>query len=44
MTAKSMLRIVTPDAVHAVDIACSDVGSAVGLLVRAESKRSKAAT
>jgi hypothetical protein len=36
MTDKSMLRIVTPDAIHAVDIACSDVGSAVGLPVRAE--------
>jgi hypothetical protein len=36
MTAKSMLRIATPDAVDAIDIACSDVGSAVGLPVRAE--------
>jgi hypothetical protein len=36
MTAKSMLRIATPDAAHAMDIACSDVESAVGLPVRAE--------
>ena len=36
MTAKNMLRVVTPDTAHAVDIACSDVGSAIGLPVRAE--------
>jgi hypothetical protein len=36
MTAKRMLRIATPDAAHAIDIACSDVESAVGLRVRAE--------
>ncbi len=36
MTAESMLRIATPDAAHAVDIACSDVESAVGLPAHAE--------
>jgi hypothetical protein len=36
MTTKRMLRIATPDAVHAIDTACSDVESAVGLPVRAE--------
>ena len=36
MTAKRMLRIAIPDAAHAMDIACSDVESAVGLPVRAE--------
>jgi hypothetical protein len=36
MTAKNMLRVATPDTAHAIDIACSDVESAVGLPVRAE--------
>lgn len=36
MTAKNMLRVVTPDTAHAIDIACSDVESALGLPVRAE--------
>jgi hypothetical protein len=36
MTAKRMLRIATPDALHAMNTACSDVESAVGLPVRAE--------
>jgi hypothetical protein len=31
-----MLRVATPDTTHAIDIACSDVESAVGLQVRAE--------
>ena len=36
MTSKNMLRVATPDTAHAVDIACSEVESAVGLRVRAE--------
>ena len=36
MTAKTMLRVATPDSAHAVDVACSDVESAVGLRARAE--------
>jgi len=36
MTARTMLRVATPDAAHAVDVACSDVESAVGLRARAE--------
>jgi hypothetical protein len=36
MTAKNMLRVAMPDKAHAIDIACSDVESAVGLRVRAE--------
>jgi hypothetical protein len=36
MTPRRMLRIATPDAVHAISIACSDVESAVGFPVRAE--------
>src|SRR5665213_3453199 len=36
MTAKCMLRIATPDATNAIDIARSDVESAVGFSVRAE--------
>jgi hypothetical protein len=36
MTAKNMLRVAMPDTAHAIDIACSDVESAVGLRVRAE--------
>jgi len=36
MTAKTMLRVATLDSAHAVDVACSDVESAVGLRVRAE--------
>jgi hypothetical protein len=36
MTAKRMLRVATPDTAHAIDIACSDVESVVGLRVRAE--------
>jgi hypothetical protein len=36
MAAKDMLRVATPDTAHAVDIACSEVESAVGLGVRAE--------
>jgi hypothetical protein len=36
MTAKNMLRVALPDTAHAVNIACSDVESAVGLRVRAE--------
>ena len=35
MTAKNMLRVAMPDKAHAIDIACSDVESAVGLRVRA---------
>ena len=36
MTAKNMLRVAMPDKARAIDIACSDVESAVGLHVRAE--------
>jgi hypothetical protein len=36
MSPKYMLRIATPDADRAIEIACSDVESAVGLPVRAE--------
>jgi hypothetical protein len=36
MTAKRMLRIATPDTANAIDFACCDVESAVGLQVRAE--------
>jgi hypothetical protein len=35
MTGKNMLRVALPDKAHAIDIACSDVESAVGLRVRA---------
>jgi hypothetical protein len=36
MTARTMLRVATLNTAHAVDVACSDVESAVGLRVRAE--------
>jgi hypothetical protein len=36
MTARTMLRVATLDTAHAVDVACSDVESVVGLRVRAE--------
>jgi hypothetical protein len=36
MTAKTMLRVATLDTAYAIDVACSDVESAVGLRVRAE--------
>jgi len=36
MTAKNMLRVATPDTALAIDLACSDVESALGLRVRAE--------
>jgi hypothetical protein len=36
MTTKTVLRVATPDTAHAIDVACSDVESAVGLRVRAE--------
>ena len=36
MTAKNMLRVAMQDEAHAIDIACSDIESAVGLHVRAE--------
>lgn len=36
MTAKNMLRVAMQDKAHAIDSACSDVESAVGLRVRAE--------
>jgi len=36
MTVKTMLRVATLDTAHAIDVACSDVESAVGLRVRAE--------
>jgi hypothetical protein len=34
MTAKTMLRVATRNTAHAVDVACSDMESAVGLRVR----------
>ncbi len=36
MTAKNMLRVAMQDEAHAIDIACSDIESAVSLHVRAE--------
>jgi hypothetical protein len=36
MTAKTMLRVATRNTAHAVDVACSDMESAVGLRVRPE--------
>ncbi len=36
MTTRNMLRVVTPDTAHAMEVACSNVGTAVGLPVRAE--------
>jgi hypothetical protein len=36
MATKTVLRVATPDTAHAIDVACSDVETAVGLRVRAE--------
>jgi len=36
MTEKTMLRVATLNTAHAIDVACSDMESAVGLRVRAE--------
>jgi hypothetical protein len=36
MTARTMLRVAILDGTHAIDVACSDVESAIGLRVRAE--------